>query len=45
MNDCINCQHCINIDESEHEGYCTIHKKDVFVQIDGCDEFEWKESL
>jgi hypothetical protein len=43
INDCINCQHCTNIDECEHEGYCMIYAKEVFVQIDGCDDFEWRE--
>lgn len=43
MNDCINCEHCADTDEYEHEGHCKMWNKKVFVHIDGCKDFEWKE--
>lgn len=42
MNDCINCEYCINIDKDKHQGYCNKLDKIVFVQIDGCEKFLWK---
>lgn len=43
MKDCIDCTHCKFIDEFEHEGYCGMWNKIVFVHIDGCEDFEYGE--